>query len=42
MEKLRELLKTLPYGEQEDALQFYEEYFDDAGPENEQRVIEEL
>lgn len=42
MDKLRGLLSTLPFGEQEDALQFYEEYFDDAGPENEQRVIEEL
>ena len=42
MEQLRGLLKTLPYGEQEDALQFYEEYFDDAGVDNEQRVIEEL
>lgn len=42
IEQLRGLLTSLPYGEQEDALQFYEEYFDDAGPENEQRVIEEL
>lgn len=42
IEQLRGLLTPLPYGEQEDALQFYEEYFDDAGPENEQRVIEEL
>lgn len=42
MDELRVLLKNLPYGEQEDALQFYEEYFDDAGTENEQRVIKEL
>lgn len=42
MVQLRTLLKSLPYREQEDALQFYEEYFDDAGAENEQRVIKEL
>lgn len=39
---LREELRSLPVQEQEDALRYYEEYFDDAGPENEQQVIAEL
>ena len=39
---LRAKLSMLPADEKEDAVQFYEEYFDEAGPENEQAVIEEL
>ncbi len=35
-------LITLPREERDMALQFYNEYFDEAGPENEQAVIEEL
>ncbi len=42
MERLRSLLGTLPFSEQQEALRYYEEYFNDAGPENEQHVIEEL
>ena len=42
MEQLRSLLGSLPFAEQQEALRYYEEYFNDAGPENEQRVIEEL
>lgn len=42
MERLRELLKDLPYDEREEALTYYESYFDEAGSENENRVILEL
>ena len=40
--ELRGRLYTLPAEERDNAVQFYEEYFDDAGPENEQAVINEL
>ena len=40
--ELRGRLYTLPAEERDNAIQFYEEYFDDAGPENEQAVINEL
>lgn len=39
---LRAKLSMLSEDEREDAVQFYEEYFDEAGPENEQAVIQEL
>lgn len=39
---LRAKLHMLSKEEREDAVQFYEEYFDEAGPENEQAVIDEL
>lgn len=42
MEELRLRLAVLSAEERADALQFYEEYFEDAGPENEQAVIAEL
>lgn len=42
MSELAIRLQGMPESERQDALQFYEEYFDDAGPENEQVVIEEL
>lgn len=35
-------LASLSEEERNDALRFYEEYFEDAGPENEQQVISEL
>ena len=35
-------LITLPREERDMAIEFYNEYFEDAGPENEQAVIEEL
>lgn len=44
-EYLKELdsnLITLPREERDMAVRFYEEYFEDAGPEKEQEVIEEL
>ncbi len=42
MEKLRALLADVEEGEREEALNYYEDYFDDAGVENEQQVIEAL
>ena len=39
---LRAKLHMLSKEEREDAVQFYEKYFDEAGPENEQAVIDEL
>ncbi len=40
--ELRKRLMTLPNGEREKAISYYEEYFDDAGVENESNVIYEL
>lgn len=40
--KLRSCLECLDSGERETALQFYSEYFDDAGEENIQRIMDEL
>ena len=40
--ELRRSLKKLPAEEVENAARYYADYFDEAGPENEQRVIEEL
>lgn len=42
MFQLRTKLKRLPQSDAEDAVAYYQGYFDDAGPENEQAVIEEL
>ncbi|MDO4270859.1 MAG: DUF1700 domain-containing protein [Eubacteriales bacterium] len=42
MSALRGALSVLPDEERASALRYYEEYFDDAGPENEQKVIEDL
>ena len=42
MEKLKNLLADIPEGEREEALNYYEDYFDDAGMENEQQVIDAL
>lgn len=42
LDALKKGLSSLPFSEQEDAIRYYEEYFDDAGEENEQRVMEEL
>ena len=39
---LREALEVLPDDERMNAIRYYEEYFLDAGPENESKVIEEL
>ena len=42
MSALRRALSALPEEERASALRYYEEYFDDAGPENEQKVISDL
>ena len=42
LEGLARLLADIPENERQEALEFYNNYFDDAGPENEARVIEEL
>ncbi len=42
MEQLESLLQNISPAEREEALQYYNEYFNDAGKENEQDVIEAL
>ena len=42
MTKLASLLQDIPEVERKDAMKYYNDYFDDAGSENEQNVIEEL
>lgn len=42
LDRLSRLLADISYEEHEEALSYYREYIEDAGIENEQRVIEEL
>lgn len=42
LDRLSRLLADISYEEHEEALSYYREYIEDAGEENEQRVIEEL
>lgn len=42
LERLDQLLGDLPAEEHMDAKRYYEDYFADAGPENEEQVIKEL
>ncbi len=42
MDQLERLLCDLPENEKEDALEYYHDYFDDAGPGNEGLIIQEL
>lgn len=42
MERLNRLLSDIPVNERQEALDYYENYFEDAGPENEAKIIEEL
>lgn len=42
MQELQRLLFDLPEQERQEAIQYYNDYFDDAGPENEAKVIREL
>lgn len=42
MNELRALLQDISAEEREEAMQYYNDYFDDAGVENEQGVIQEL
>ena len=39
---LSQLLSDIPEAERQEALDYYNSYFDDAGPENEAKVIQEL
>ena len=42
MNQLESLLQSISSTEREEAIQYYNDYFDDAGKENEQEVIEAL
>lgn len=42
MRQLESLLQSIPAAEREEALQYYNNYFDDAGEDSEQEVIEAL
>lgn len=42
MEELESMLENIQDSEREEALQYYNDYFDEAGPENEEQVIKEL
>ena len=42
LQELRKSLKVLPQQDRDEAVEFYEEYFDEAGVENEASVIAEL
>lgn len=42
IELLKRRLRKLPQDERNEAIGYYEQYFDDAGPENEQTVLSEL
>ena len=42
LRQLESLLMNIPANEREDALAYYNDYFDEAGIENEQNVIQEL
>ena len=42
MNQLKNLLWDIPECEREEALNYYEDYFDDAGVENEEQVIASL
>lgn len=42
MRELEGLLSTIPFEERIEALKYYNDYFDDAGAENEDKIINEL
>jgi len=42
LRQLEELLRDIPDNERREAMEYYRNYFDDVGPENEQKIIEEL
>lgn len=42
MKELEAMLQTIPVEDRSDALQFYNDYFEEAGPENEAATIAEL
>lgn len=42
MRRLEKLLSDIPENERREAMEYYENYFADAGPENEAKIIQEL
>ena len=42
MEQLKRYLRRLPKEDYENAVEYFSEYFDEAGPENEQQVMKDL
>ena len=42
LEQLERLLWDIPESERKEALEYYQDYFEDAGAENEGKVIQEL
>ena len=42
MKQLQDLLSDISKNEREEALQYYNDYFDDAGPGEEARILTEL
>lgn len=42
MAQLKRLLTDLPESDRNDAIAYYNDYFDEAGPENESQIIQEL
>ena len=42
LDELHRLLSDLPLEERNQAIKYYEDYFEDAGPENEQAILKEL
>lgn len=42
LQQLKKNLINMDETEKEDAVRYYQEYFEDAGPENEQKIIDEL
>lgn len=42
LRQLNLLLRDIPESERREAMEFYQSYFEDAGPEKEQQIIEEL
>lgn len=42
LKQLQKYLRRLPKEDYEQAMEYFEEHFDDAGPENEQQVLEDL
>lgn len=42
LRQLEQLLSDIPEMERREAMDYYENYFEDAGPENEMKIIEEL
>lgn len=42
MRQLAQLLSDIPEEERREALEYYESYFEDAGPENEDKILQQL